>query len=120
MAAEEADVSAISPLSSAGLCRSISRSYSSPEPDYGGGGGVIMGLNGVGVGSGSSVGIAATSISNNGAMGGSGSGASSGQQSDTEAKQQYHCSSTTASVPGEFSNRHRSSQVLFYFILSSY
>ena len=61
---EETDISTdISPLSSAGLCRSISRSYSSPEPDDG--------------------------------------------CADLDGKQQQYCSSTTAPVADEFTNRHR-------------
>lgn len=110
VAAEEADASAISPLSSAGLCRSISQSYSSPEPDDGG---LVVNLNGSASGGDVSagIGVIASASSGMGALGGGGgkgSGGSSGQQSDTDAKQQYHCSSTTANVPGEFSNRHRS------------
>jgi len=113
VAAEEADASAISPLSSAGLCRSISQSYSSPEPDDGG---LVVNLNGSASGGDVSAGIGVTASASSGmgvlgGGGGKGSGGSSGQQSDTDAKQQYHCSSTTANVPGEFSNRHRS-QVL--------
>jgi len=111
VAAEEADASAISPLSSAGLCRSISQSYSSPESDDGA---LVGNLNGSASGGGevsAGIGVIASASTGMGTLGG-GSGGSLGQQSDTDAKQQYHRSSTTANVPGEFSNRHRSQVLL--------
>lgn len=85
VAAEETDISTISPLSSAGVCRSISRSYSSPEPDDGAGG---------------SAGPADPR--------GSEADGKQPRLPQSEQQPQYvHCSSTTASVPGEFTNRHR-------------
>ena len=90
MAAEETDISTISPMSSAGVCRSISRSYSSPEPDDGAGGNCgPADLRSGGDADAKQIQLAQS------------------QQQQQQQAQYVHCSSTTASVPGEFTNRHR-------------